>query len=120
MIEASGDRERGAGEDDGVVGVEERGGEEFGDVDGGGLQVRVEGRVGCSAGEVANSAGGAALDPEDGVAVGRFEQEGKVGADVGGAVAQAGGLFDVLEAFEFAFKTGEGVEDAGVVVAALF
>ena len=53
--------------------------------------------VSCAAGEVADSAGGAALDPEDGVAVGGFEEEREVGADVGGALAQAGGLFDVLD-----------------------
>ncbi len=43
-----------------------------------------------------------------------------MGADVGGAFAQAGGLFDVLQVIEFAFETGERVEDTGVVVAALF
>ena len=79
----------------------------------------MEGWVGCAASEVADSAGGAALDPEDGVAVGGFEEEGEVGADVGGAAAEAGRFFDVLETLEFAFETGEGVEDAGVVVAAL-
>ena len=112
--------EGGGGEDDGGVVVEEGGGEEFGDVDGGGLEVGVEGGVGCAAGEVADSAGGAALDPEDGVGVGGFEEEVEVGADVGGALAQAGGLFDVFDALELAFEAGEGVEDAGVGVAALF
>ena len=67
--------EGGGGEDDGGVVVEEGGLEELGDVDGGGLEVGVEGCVGCAAGEVADSAGGAAFDPEDGVAVGGFEQE---------------------------------------------
>ena len=70
--------------------------------------------VGGAAGEVADSAGGAALDPEDGVGVGGFEEELEVGADVGGAFAEAGGFFDVLEVFEFAFEAGERVEDAGV------
>ena len=112
VVEASGDGEGGGGEDDGGVVVEEGGGEEFGDVDGGGLQVGVEGGVSCAAGEVADSSGGAALDPEDGVAVGGFEEEGEVGADVGGAFAQAGGLFDVLEVVEFAFEASECVEDA--------
>ena len=66
-----------------------------GDVDGRGLEVGVEGWRGCAAGEVADAAGGAALDPEDGVGVGGFEEEFEVRADVGGALAQAGGLFDV-------------------------
>jgi hypothetical protein len=70
--------------------------------------------------EVSNAAGGAALDPEDGVGVVRFEQKGEVGGDVGGAFAQAGGLVDILEAVEFAFEAGEGVERAGVGVAAFF
>ncbi len=43
-----------------------------------------------------------------------------MGANVGDAFAQAGGLFDVLEIFEFAFEAGEGVEDGGVGVAGLF
>jgi hypothetical protein len=43
-----------------------------------------------------------------------------VGGDVGGAFAQAGDLVDVLEAVEFAFEAGEGVEGCGVGVAALF
>ena len=43
-----------------------------------------------------------------------------MGADVGGAFAQAGGLFDVFDALQFAFEAGEGVEGAGVVIAALF
>ena len=112
--------EGGGGEDDGGVGVEEGGLEELGDVDGGGLEVGVEGCVGCGAGEVADSAGGSAFDPEDGVAVGGFEEEVEVGADVGGALAEAGGLVDVLDAFELAFEAGEGVEDGGVGVAAFF
>src|SRR5207302_6836827 len=78
------------------------------------------GGVSCASGQIADSSGGTAFDPENGVAVGRFEEEGEVGADVGGAFAQAGGLFDVLEVVEFPFETGERVEDAGVVVAALF
>lgn len=97
VVKASGDRERGGGEDDGVVVVEERCGEELGDVDGSSLQVRVEGCVCRSTGQVANSSGDATLDPEDGVAVGRFEEEDEVGADVSGAFAQAGGLFHVLQ-----------------------
>ena len=125
MVESGGVRLRGYGEggggkDNGGVVVEEGGLEEFGDVDGGCLQVGVKGCVGGAPGEVADSAGGAALDPEDGVAVGGFEEEGEVGADVGGALAEAGGLFDVLDAFEFAFEAGEGVEDGGVGVAAFF
>jgi hypothetical protein len=72
VVEASGDGEGGRREDDGVVVVKECGGQEFGDVDGGGLQVGVEGGVGCAASEVADSSCGAALDPEDGVAVGGF------------------------------------------------
>ena len=43
MVEAFGYGEGGGGEDDGGVLVEEGGGEEFGDVDGGGLEVGVEG-----------------------------------------------------------------------------
>src|ERR1700742_4931075 len=80
----------------------------------------VEGGVCRAACEVANSTGGAALDPEDGVAIGGFEQEGEMGADVGGSFAQAWGFFDILEIFEFAFEAGECVEDSGVVVATLF
>ena len=76
--------------------------------------------VSCSAREVADAAGGAALDPEDGVGVGGFEQEVEMGADVGGAFAQAGDFFDILEPLEFAFEPGERVEGAGVGVAALF
>ncbi len=41
----------------------------------------------------------------------------KVGADVGGALAEAGGLVDVLDVFELAFEAGEGVEGGGVGVA---
>jgi hypothetical protein len=120
VLEAAGDREGGGGEDDRAVRVKEAGGEEVGDVDGSGLQVGVEGCLGVASGEVADSACGAALDPEDGVAAGGFEQEGEVGADVGGALAKAGGLFDIFELVEFAFETSEGVEDSGVVVAGLF
>ena len=120
VVEATGDGQRGGGEDDGVVVVEECGGEELGDVDGRGLQVGVEGGVSCSSGEVADASSGATLDPEDGVAVGGLEEEGEMGADVCGAFSQAGRLFHVLQVVEFAFEAGERVEDAGVVVAALF
>ena len=41
-------------------------------------------------------------------------------ADVGGALAEAGGFFDFPEALEFAFEAREGVEGAEVGVAALF
>ena len=117
MVEAFGYGEGGGGEDDGGVLVEEGGGEEFGDVDGCGLEVGVEG--GGGAGEAADSGGGAALDPEDGVGVGGFEKELEVVLDVGGAFAEAGGLVDVLEVFELAFEAGEGVECSGVGVAGL-
>ena len=81
--------------DAGVVG-EEGLGEEGGDVDGGGEEVGAEGEGGCCyipgprirtwgtriggrdagvAGGVAEAAGGAAFDPEDGVGVGGFEEE---------------------------------------------
>src|SRR5579871_4372551 len=73
-----------------------------------------------ASGEVADASGGSALDPEDCVAVAGFEKKGEVGADVGGAFAEARGLFDVFDALKFAFETGEGVEGSGVVVAALF
>jgi hypothetical protein len=43
-----------------------------------------------------------------------------VGGDVGGALAQAGGLIHVLEAVEFCFEAGECVERSGVCVAELF
>ena len=78
------------------------------------------GGVAGVAGGVAEAAGGAALDPEDGVGVGGFEEELEVIADVGGALAQAGGLFDFAQAFEFAFEAWEGVEGAEVGVAARF
>ncbi len=102
------------------VGVEEGGGHDLGDVDGRGLQVGVVAGVAGGAGEIAHAGGGAALDPEDGVGVLRFEQEVEVGGDVGGALAQAGGFVYIFEAFELAFEAGEGVEGAGVGVAAFF
>ena len=43
-----------------------------------------------------------------------------MGADVGGAFAEAGGFFDVFEAVELAFEAGEGVEDGEVEVAGVF
>ena len=118
------DGERGGGEDDaGVVG-EEGFGEQGGDVDGGGEEVGAEGlrgvRVAGVAGGVAEAAGGAAFDPEDGVGVGGFEEEFQVVANVGGALAEAGGFVDFAEAFEFSFETLEGVEGAEVGIAAGF
>ena len=41
-------------------------------------------------------------------------------ADVGGALAEAGGFFDFAEAFEFAFEALQGVDGAKVGVAAGF
>ena len=76
--------------------------------------------VAGAASEIADAAGCAALDPEDGVGVLRFQQELQVGRDVGGALAQAGGFVHILQALQFAFETSEGVERAGVGVAALF
>jgi len=111
VIEASGDGEGGGGEDDGVVVVEERGGEEFGYVDGCGLQVGVEGGVSCAAGQVRTPP--AARRSIQRRCCGRgIREEGEVGADVGGAFTQAGGLFDVLQVVEFAFESSERVEDA--------
>ena len=72
------------------------------------------------AGSVADSSGGAALDPEDGVAVGGFEEEVQVGADVGGAAAQAGRFFDVLEASSSPSRRVRALRTLSVVVAALF
>ena len=62
------------------------------------------------AGGVAEAAGGAAFDPEDGVGVGGFEEEFQVVADVGGALAEAGGFVDFAEALELAFEALQGVE----------
>jgi hypothetical protein len=111
------------GEDDGAVCLEECGREELGDVDGRSLQVGVmagEGAAVSLVRERADTGGGAALDPEDGVGVLRFEQELEVGRDVGGALAETGGFVDVSEALEFAFEARECVERASVGVAALF
>jgi hypothetical protein len=95
----AGDGERGRGEDDGGVVSKSVVGEELGDVDGRGLQVvwKAAVRGVLRARAFRTPPGGAALDPEDGVAVGGFEEELQVGADVGGALAQAGGFVDVLE-----------------------
>ena len=95
---------RGGKDDAGVV-VEQGCGEELGDVDGRGLQVGVEGGVGLPSDQIANSSCGATLDPEDGVAVGGLQQEGQMGADVGGTLAETGGLLYVLDAFQLAFET---------------
>ncbi len=106
----------------GIVG-EEGLGEELGDVDGCGLQVgrhRLENGRGFGAGGtggVAEVGGGAALDPEDGVGVGGFEEEFEMGADVGGTLAQAGGFFDVADAVELAFEPNKCVDGAEVGVA---
>jgi hypothetical protein len=65
--------------------------EQLGDVDGRGLELGAGLLAPRRAGEAfADAAGGAALDPEDGVGVVGFEQELEVGADVGDALAQAG------------------------------
>ena len=124
LVGPRGHGERGGGEYDRAVGLEERGGKELGDVDGRGLEVGVVADVADGANPLlrkcADPAGGAALDPEDGVGVLRFEQELEVGCDVGGALAQAGRLVDVLQAVELALEEAEGVERSGVGVAALF
>ena len=110
LVGSRGHGERGGGEYDRAVGLEERGGEELGDVDGRGLEVGVVADVADGANPLlrkrADSAGGAALDPEDGVGVLRFEQELQMGGDVGGALAQAGRLVDVLQAVELALQEG--------------
>ena len=76
--------------------------------------------VARAAGCVAESSGGAALDPEDGVGVSGFEQEFEVIADVGGALAEAGGFVDFAESLEFAFESLEGVDGAEIGIAACF
>src|SRR5260370_7432803 len=78
--------------------------------------MRVEGRVCRTPSEVPNPSGGSALDPEDCVAVAGFEQKCEVSADVSGALAQAGGLFHILNAVEFAFKAGKSIETSIVIV----
>jgi hypothetical protein len=124
LVGSRGYGERGGGEDDRAVGLEERGGKELRDVDGRGLQVGVVAHVAGAARPLlrkrADSSGGAALDPEDGVGVLRLEQELQMGGDVGGALAQAWGLVDVLQAVELALEEAEGVERAGIGVAATF
>src|SRR6266702_171753 len=119
MVEAARDSQCGRGEDDAGVVVEERVGKQLGDVARRSLQMRVEGRVGCTPSEVANPSGGSALDPEDCVAVAGFEQKCQMGADVGCTLAQPGGLFHILNAVEFAFKAGKSIESSSVIVAAL-
>ena len=111
----------GGGEDDaGVVG-EEGFGEDGGDVDGCGLQVGVVSRGSAiAAGGVAEALGGAAFDPEDGVGVCGFKEELEVVANVGGALAEAGGFFDFAEAFKLPFEALEGVGGPDVGVAAGF
>ena len=94
------------------------------DVDGRGLQVGVVAHV---AGAVrpllcqrADSACGAALDPEDGIGVMRFEQKLQMGCNVGGALTQAGGFVYVLQSVQLALQAAQGIERSGVGVASFF
>ena len=121
VVEAALHGEGGGGEDDGAKVGEEIGLEDFGDVNGCGLQ---EGLVGggrrAGACQIFQAASGAALDPEDGVDVLGFHEEPGAGAEVDGAAAEAGGFFHVLEAFKLVLQAVERDGEAGVVLAVLF
>src|ERR1700733_3533199 len=80
----------------------------------------VEARVGCTPSDVTNTTRSASLYPKDRVAIGRFEEKGKVGANVGGTFAKARGLFHILEEIEFALETGESILGRDVGVTTLF
>ena len=110
------DGESCGGEDDGWIGVEEGAGEQGGDVDRRGLELSGKVRLRCS-GKIACAAGGAALDPEDGVGVVGLEKELEVLTGVAGALGETLGFVNVLDEVELAFKTLEGVEGAEVGVA---
>ena len=61
--------------------------------------------------QVRSPSGRTPLNPEDRVAVGRFEEEGEMGADFGGTPAEAAGLFDTFEVVELCrVHGGVGIE----------
>src|SRR6185437_7870831 len=121
MIESSRNRERSRGQHNAGVVIEKRCSEQLRDIDRRGLQMSMH----CcgsspSASKITHASTGAALDPEDSVAVGRFEQKCKMRANVRCSFAQAGNLFDILDALKLALEPRKRIERSRIGVPALF